>query len=113
MFGSGGTAVELFADRVLRILPLTDRDAGEMVRAIRGAPLLFGHRGTPPSDVASIEDVLLRIARMAEEIPQIVEMDVNPLVATPHGAWAVDVRVRLAPWHRHVETEVRRLRSPS
>ena len=110
MFGSGGTAVELFADRVLRILPLTDQDAREMVRSIRGAPLLFGHRGSTPSDVSAVEEVLLRIARLADEMPQLAEMDLNPLMATPTGAVAVDARLRVMPWHRHSETEVRRLR---
>ncbi|HEY7945221.1 MAG TPA: acetate--CoA ligase family protein, partial [Casimicrobiaceae bacterium] len=110
MFGSGGTAVELFRDRVLRILPLTDQDAQEMVRSIRGAPLLFGHRGAPPCDVAAVEDVLLRVARFADQVPQLAEMDLNPLIASPSGALAVDVRIRLAPWRRHAETEVRRLR---
>jgi acetyl coenzyme A synthetase (ADP forming)-like protein len=110
MFGSGGTAVELFGDRVLRILPLTDQDASEMVRSIRGAPLLFGHRGAPPCDVRAVEDVLLRVARLADEVPQLLEMDLNPLIASPHGAVAVDVRIRLVPWRHHAETEVRRLR---
>jgi acetyl coenzyme A synthetase (ADP forming)-like protein len=110
MFGSGGTAVELLADRVLRILPLTDRDAHEMVRSIRGAPLLFGHRGAPLCDVAAVEDVLLRVARIADAMPQLAEMDLNPFIATPLGAVAVDARLRLVPWHRHSETRVRRLR---
>jgi acetyl coenzyme A synthetase (ADP forming)-like protein len=110
MFGSGGTAVELFADRVLRILPLTDQDAREMVRSIRGAPLLFGHRGATPSDVPAVENVLLRIARLADDTPQLAEMDLNPLIATPTGAIVVDARMRVVPWHSHSETEVRRLR---
>ncbi len=110
MFGSGGTAVELFGDRVFRILPLTDQDAHEMVRSIRGAPLLFGHRGAPACDLLAVEDVLLRVARLADEVPQLAEMDLNPLIATPQGAFAVDVRIRLMPWRRHAESEVRRLR---
>ncbi|HEY6471133.1 MAG TPA: GNAT family N-acetyltransferase [Candidatus Dormibacteraeota bacterium] len=110
IFGSGGTAVELFADRVLRILPLTDEDARRMVRSIRGAPLLFGHRGSAPCDVPAVEDVLLRVACLADAVPQLAEMDLNPLIATPTGAVAVDARVRIVPWHRHTETEVRRLR---
>ena len=110
MFGSGGTAVELFGDRVLRILPLTDQDAHEMVRSIRGAPLLMGHRGATACDVSAVEDVLLRIARLAEEVPQLAEMDLNPVIASPRGAVAVDVRIRLMPWRRHAESEVRRLR---
>jgi acyl-CoA synthetase (NDP forming) len=100
----------LFGDRVLRILPLTDQDAHEMVRSIRGAPLLFGHRGAPLCDVRAVEDVLLRVARLADEVPQLAEMDLNPLIASPSGAAAVDVRIRLAPWRQHAETEVRRLR---
>jgi acyl-CoA synthetase (NDP forming) len=110
MFGSGGTAVELFGDQVLQILPLSDLDAHEMVRSIRGAPLLFGHRGAPPCDVAAVEDVLLRIARLADEIPQVAEMDLNPLIASPRDAVAIDVRIRLAPWRRQAERDVRRLR---
>jgi acetate---CoA ligase (ADP-forming) len=110
MFGSGGTAVELFGDRVFRILPLTDDDATEMVRSIRGAPLLFGHRGAPACDVPAVQDVLLRVARLADAVPQLAEMDLNPLIATPRGASAVDVRIRLGPWRRHAESEVRRLR---
>ncbi|MGA7987913.1 MAG: GNAT family N-acetyltransferase [Candidatus Dormiibacterota bacterium] len=110
MFGSGGTAVELFADRVLRILPLTDQDAREMVRSIRGAPLLFGHRGSTPSDVSAVEEVLLRIARLADDMPQLAEMDLNPVIATQRGAVVVDARIRVVPWLRHSETEVRRLR---
>ena len=110
MFGSGGTAVELFGDRVLHILPMSDQDAHEMVRSIRGAPLLFGHRGAPPCDVAAVEDLLLRVARLAEEVPQLAEMDLNPVIASQRGAVAVDVRIRLMPWRRHAETEVRRLR---
>ncbi len=110
MFGSGGTAVELFGDRALRILPLTDLDAYEMVRSIQGAPLLFGHRGAAPCDVAAIEDVLLRVARLADEVPQVAEMDLNPLMATPRGAVAVDCRIRIAPWRHHAELDVRRLR---
>jgi acetyl coenzyme A synthetase (ADP forming)-like protein len=110
MFGSGGTAVELFGDRALRILPLTDLDAHDMVRSIRGAPLLLGHRGAPACDVRAVEDVLLRVARLADEVPQVAEMDLNPLIASPRGAVAVDVRIRVAPWRRRAEQDVRRLR---
>jgi acyl-CoA synthetase (NDP forming) len=110
MFGSGGTAVELFADQVLRILPVTDQDAREMVRSIRGAPLLFGHRGSTPANVSAVENVLLRVARLADDLPQLAEMDLNPLIATPTDAVVVDARIRVVPWRRHGETEVRRLR---
>ena len=72
--------------------------------------MLFGHRGTPACDVLAVEDVLLRVARLADEVPQLAEMDLNPLIATPRGVFAVDVRIRLGPWRRHAESEVRRLR---
>ena len=58
----------------------------------------------------AVEDVLLRVARLADDVPQLAEMDLNPLIASPSGAAAVDVRIRLAPWRQHAETEVRRLR---
>ena len=110
MFGTGGVAVELFGDRVFRILPMTDVDAHEMVRSTRGAPLLAGYRGAPACDIAALEEVLLRVAQLADQVPQLAEMDLNPIIATPTGCVAVDARIRLVPWHQHAETEVRRLR---
>lgn len=110
MFGSGGTAVELLGDRSFRILPLTDVDAAELVRSIRGAPLLFGYRGAPAVDSASLERVLLRLAILADQVPQLAELDLNPLMATPQGALAVDARVRIVPWRSQTEQRVRRLR---
>lgn len=110
MFGSGGTAVELLGDRSFRILPLTDVDAAELVRSLRGAPLLFGYRGAATTDVAALENVLLRLAQLADQVPQLAELDLNPLMATPLGAIAVDARIRIVPWRHHGEQEVRRLR---
>jgi acyl-CoA synthetase (NDP forming) len=81
-----------------------------MVRSTRGAPLLTGYRGAPACDIAALEDVLLRVARLAEDVPQLTEMDLNPLMATPNGVVAVDARIRLIPWHHQGATEVRRLR---
>jgi acyl-CoA synthetase (NDP forming) len=96
-FGLGGTTVEVLNDIAFRITPLTDSDAAEMVRAIRAWPLLDGYRGRPPADVAAIEDLLLRISRLVEEVPQIAEMDLNPVMAYPagQGIAVVDVRVAL------------------
>jgi len=110
MFGSGGTAVELLGDRAFRVLPLTDIDAYELVRATRGAPLLFGYRGAPPADVASLEDLVLRVGRLVDDIPEIAELDLNPVIVSPSGAVAVDAKVRLAPWVPHPELALRRLR---
>jgi acyl-CoA synthetase (NDP forming) len=96
MFGTGGTAVELFGDRSFRILPLTDLDAAELIRSVKGSPLLFGYRGSPEMDAAALQDLLLRVARLAEDIPEIAEMDLNPVIVWPGGAVAVDAKIRLS-----------------
>jgi len=97
MFGMGGVATELLADRAFRILPLTDVDAHELVRSLRGSPLLFGYRGAPPADVAALEDLLLRVGLLADELPEVLELDLNPVVVSEHGVEAVDVKVRVGP----------------
>lgn len=96
-FGLGGIHVEILADVCFRIAPLTDRDAHEMVRAIRGFRLLEGYRGHPAADVAALEDVLLRVSRLVEEVPEISELDMNPIFALPpgEGCRIVDARVRI------------------
>jgi acyl-CoA synthetase (NDP forming) len=110
MFGSGGTAVELFGDRAFRILPLTDLDAAELVRATKGSPLLFGYRGAPPTDVGALCDVLLRVATLADEVPEVAEADLNPVIVSPSGAVVVDAKIRLVPHAAAPEDAVRRLR---
>jgi acyl-CoA synthetase (NDP forming) len=93
--GAGGTAAELIKDVSVRITPLTDIDAREMLTSLRTYPLLDGYRGAPRCDVAAIEDVLLRLSAMVESHPEIVELDCNPLIAGPDGAVIVDARVRI------------------
>ncbi|MBP8137366.1 MAG: acetate--CoA ligase family protein, partial [Candidatus Eisenbacteria bacterium] len=95
LFGLGGVQVELLKDVALRVHPLTDKDAAEMVRAIRGAKLLDGYRGAPPGDVAQLEEVILRLSQLVGEFPEIAEMDLNPLkVQAPgKGCIALDARV--------------------
>jgi acyl-CoA synthetase (NDP forming) len=110
MFGAGGAVGELLGDVAFRVLPLTDVDAAELVRSPRSSPLLFGHRGAPPTDVAAVEDLLLRVGRLVDDIPEVVEMDLQPVVASPAGAVAVDVRIRLAPYAPNPEYVLRRLR---
>jgi acyl-CoA synthetase (NDP forming)/GNAT superfamily N-acetyltransferase len=97
MFGLGGVATDLLADRSFMLLPITVEEAAELIRSLRGAPLLFGYRGRPPCDVAALEDMLLRVARLAEDLPELAELDLNPVIAGPDGAIAVDVKLRLAP----------------
>ena len=99
MFGLGGIFVEVMKDVVFRILPITDVEAEEMVRGIRGHALLAGARGGPPVDEAFLVEGLLRLGQMAAEHPEIEQVDINPLLAGPDRAssFVVDARVRLAP----------------
>src|SRR4029077_18722726 len=93
--GAGGTAVELLKDVSVRITPLTDLDAQDMIRSLATYPLLDGYRGAPKADVASLVDTLLRVSAMVEAHPEIVEMDCNPVMVLPDGAVIVDARVRI------------------
>ncbi|HEY51409.1 MAG TPA: GNAT family N-acetyltransferase [Dehalococcoidia bacterium] len=97
MFGMGGVQAELLKDIVLRLHPLTELDAKEMVSSIKMASLFEGFRGTPPSDVQSVHDLLLRLSAMVEDIPQIAELDFNPVkvMAKGEGYWVVDARISL------------------
>jgi acetyl coenzyme A synthetase (ADP forming)-like protein len=98
-FGLGGVHVEILGDVCFRVTPLTDHDAGEMVRGIRGSRLFAGYRGNPPADVAALEDLLLRLSRLAEGVPEISELDLNPVFALPpgEGCRIVDARIRVRP----------------
>ncbi len=93
--GAGGTAVEVLKDVKVRITPLTDRDAHEMVTSLKTFPLLDGFRGAPKCDVAGLEEVLLRVSAMVENHPEIVEMDCNPVIVLPEGPMIVDARIRI------------------
>ncbi len=94
--GAGGTTAEVLGDVAVRITPLSDLDAREMLRSLRTFRLLEGYRGAPPCDLAAVEDALLRLSAMVEAHPEIAELDANPLLAGPDGAVIVDARVRLA-----------------
>jgi acyl-CoA synthetase (NDP forming) len=96
-FGLGGIHVEILKDVVFRVTPITDADAEEMVRGIRGYRLLEGYRGHAPADVPAIEQLLLRIARLVEEVPEIEELDLNPVIALApgQGCLVVDARIRV------------------
>jgi acyl-CoA synthetase (NDP forming) len=96
-FGLGGIHVEILKDVCFRVTPITDRDAAEMVRGIKGFPLLEGYRGHPAADIPAVEALLLRVARLVEEMPQISELEFNPIMALPpgHGCQIVDTRIRI------------------
>lgn len=96
-FGLGGIHVEILGDVRFRIAPLTDRDADELLHDIRGLPLLQGYRGHPPADLDALRDLLLRVSRLASEVPEIAELDLNPVIALSpgRGCRVVDARVRV------------------
>ncbi len=97
VFGSGDAATEVPGDQAGRLTPLTDADAEDMIHTVRAAPLLAGRRGTPPADTAALADALLRVSRLADDLPEISELDLNPVIARPDGVWCVDARVRISP----------------
>jgi acetyl coenzyme A synthetase (ADP forming)-like protein len=98
--GMGGTLVELLKDVSVRIHPLTDVDVDEMLTGLRGYPLLTGYRGSEPVDVEAFKALLFRISALVEEVPEIDELDLNPVFVRRRGVAAVDARIKLARHHR-------------
>src|SRR5919202_1500429 len=86
-FGLGGVATDLLGDRAYRTLPLTDLDAAELVRAPRAWPLLNGYRGSEPVDVPALEDLLLRVARLADDRPEVLRLRLEPVIVGPANPW--------------------------
>jgi acetyltransferase len=99
VFGLGGVYVELLGDVAFRIHPLTDVDASEMIRETKGYRLLEGYRGQPRGDIQTLEETLLRVSGLITAIPELVEMDLNPVKVLPpgEGVCVVDARIRLHP----------------
>jgi acyl-CoA synthetase (NDP forming) len=97
MFGLGGIFVEVLNDVAFRVVPLRPKDARAMIREVRGFPILRGSRGTRAADLAALEDLLLTLSSVAEQHPEIHELDLNPILAYPTGLLAVDARIVLAP----------------
>ncbi|MCX4690290.1 GNAT family N-acetyltransferase [Kitasatospora purpeofusca] len=112
VLGAGGTATEVLADRTARLAPLTERDLTTMVTDLRTEPLLAGHGGAPPVDLAAVRSVLARLSRLATDLPELVEADLNPVIARPDGAVCVDARIRLEPRPSY-DPYLRRLRRPA
>jgi len=95
--GAGGVLAELQRDIAVRITPLTDLDAREMLRGLGAFPLLEGYRGAPAADVPGVEELVLRVSQMVEAHPEIIELDLNPVLALPERVVVVDARVRVEP----------------
>lgn len=109
VFGTGGVATDVAADHAARLCPLTGAEADELIAATRVSSLLRGHRGAPPADPATLRDLLLRVSRLADDLPQVAELDLNPVLARPDGVAVIDARIRLTPVRPH-DPFLRRLR---
>jgi acyl-CoA synthetase (NDP forming) len=94
--GPGGTLAELIGDASFRLTPLTDYDAQELVHTGKAGILLSGFRGAAPADPKAVEDLLFRVSHLAEDRPELAELDLNPVIAGPGGCVVVDARVRIA-----------------
>ncbi|HEY4631063.1 MAG TPA: acetate--CoA ligase family protein, partial [Blastococcus sp.] len=118
-FGLGGVATDLLGDRAYRTLPLTDLDAAELVRAPRAYPLLNGYRGSEPVDHAALEDLLLRIARLADDLPEVLRLRLEPVIVGPANPWhggrslvVAGGTAHVGPPTARVDPGPRRMRSP-
>jgi len=94
-FGPGGVFAELIGDAAFRLAPLTDVDAEELVTGGKAGRLVAGFRGAAAADSAALQDLVHRLGRLAEDVPEVSELDLNPVIAGPNGCVAVDARVRL------------------
>jgi acyl-CoA synthetase (NDP forming) len=109
-FGLAGDASELLGDVAHRIPPLTTGDVADLVRGVRAAPRLFGYRGSPPLDVAALEDLLARVSVLADDLPEVAEMALTPVVVSQQGLQVLLARVRLARTdRRRADTGSRRV----
>ena len=118
-FGLGGVATDLLGDRAYRTLPLTDLDAAELVRAPRAFPLLSGYRGSEPVDLGALEDLLLRVARLADDLPEVLRLTLEPVIVGPENPWhggrslvVAGGSAHVGPPTARVEPGPRRMRSP-
>jgi acyl-CoA synthetase (NDP forming) len=94
-FGPGGVFAELIGEAAFRIAPLTDTDATELVTSGKAGRLVAGFRGAAPADADALADLVLRLARLGDDLPAVAELDLNPVLALPDRCVAVDARVRV------------------
>jgi acyl-CoA synthetase (NDP forming)/RimJ/RimL family protein N-acetyltransferase len=109
-FGLAGVISDLLGDRAYRVLPVTPTDAHDLVRAPRAAPLLAGYRGSEPCDLAALEDLVLRVATLADDVHELREVSCEPVLASATGAAVTGARVRLGPPPSRADLGPRRLR---
>jgi acyl-CoA synthetase (NDP forming)/GNAT superfamily N-acetyltransferase len=96
-FGLSGMATQLLGDRAFRVVPVSDQDAAALVRAPRAAPLLAGYRGTEPVDLAALENLVLRVGRIAEDLPEVRSLSLDPVLSSPEGAFVTGARIVVGP----------------
>lgn len=104
-FGPGGVFAELIGEAAFRIAPLTDEDAAELVTSGKAGRLVAGFRGAPPANAAALADLVLRLARLGDDLPAVAELDLNPVLALPDGCVVVDARVRAMRPEQHTRTK--------
>ena len=110
VFGLGGVATEVLGDHAARLAPLTGADADDLIHSVRATPLLLGYRGQPAADIGGLRDTLLRVSQLAADLPQVAELDLNPVIARPDGITAVDARIRVTS-HGSADPYLRQLRT--
>jgi acyl-CoA synthetase (NDP forming) len=98
-FGLGGVQVEVLRDVAFRVAPLTDRDVEALLHGVRGLRLLKGYRGAPAADLPALRDVLHRVSATTAALPELKELDLNPVIVGPQaqGCRLVDVRIKVGP----------------
>ncbi len=109
-FGVGGVATDLLDDRAYAVVPLAPLDAADLIRGPKAFALLTGYGGREPADVPALTEVALRLSRLADDLPEVVECALEPLVAAPSGAHVLSARIRIAPPLAHPDAGARRLR---
>ena len=108
-FGVGGPPTELLGDVARRFPPLREADVADLVRSVRAAPLLFGHRGADPVDVDALEDLIARLSQLADDLPQVAFLELNPVVVATHGLAVLEAGIRLAEPPGRADTDQRRM----
>jgi acyl-CoA synthetase (NDP forming) len=109
MVGAGGVLADVLADRAFRLAPLTAEDGERMLGELRTAPLLNGYRSTAPVSKQRLSDLLIRVGALADDLPEVAELDLNPVICRGSDLRIVDARIRLAPAAPRPDQMIRKL----